>query len=125
MSIDAIATIDTDHTVRVVPEPASYTRVGQNWSEEEFRAFELDNGSCGGLWRGQPGEVYFDSWPYTEVCVILKGCIIIEDEYGQSREFRDGAAFVIPAGFRGTWITAEPTEKYFVGVCGTAVTSPA
>ena len=48
MSIDAVTTIDTSG-VRVVPDPESYTSASPGWTEEEFRAFELDNGSLGGL----------------------------------------------------------------------------
>ena len=121
MSVDLISTIDTSGT-RVVPDPGSYSGASPGWTEEEFRAFELDNGSLGGLWRGEPGQVSFDSWPYTEVCVLLSGHIAIEDESGGRRDFHDGAAFVIPEGFRGTWITVRPTEKIFVGVCGSVST---
>ncbi|MCV7287940.1 DUF861 domain-containing protein [Mycolicibacterium wolinskyi] len=116
MNIDAVTTVDTVHTFRVVPDPDSYTSVSSEWAEEEFRAFELDNGSLGGLWRGKPGSVYFERWPYTEMCVIINGHIAIEDSDGGRRDFRTGDAFVIPEGFRGTWVTVTPTEKYFVGV---------
>lgn len=115
MNIDAVTTIDTTGT-RVVPDPESYTSASPGWTEEEFRAFELDNGSLGGLWRGEPGEVSFDSWPYTEVCVVVSGHVAIEDHAGGRRDFRDGDAFVIPEGFRGTWITVTRTRKIFVGV---------
>ena len=119
MSIDAVTTIGTGGT-RVVPDPASYSSASPGWTEEEFRAFELDNGSLGGLWQGEPGRVSFESWPYTEVCVILAGHVAIEDDAGARRDFHDGDAFVVPEGFRGTWITVTPTRKIFVGVSTTA-----
>lgn len=117
MSIDTVTTIDVTGS-RVVPDPASYINASPGWTEAEFRAFELLNGSLGGLWEGEPGQVSFDSWPYTEVCVILSGHVAIEDHLGGRRDFRDGDAFVVPQGFRGTWITVAPTRKVFVGVAG-------
>ncbi|MCX7059039.1 MAG: cupin domain-containing protein [Proteobacteria bacterium] len=33
---------------------------------------------------------------------------------GATREFSAGAAFVIPAGFAGTWETIEAAEKHYV-----------
>jgi uncharacterized cupin superfamily protein len=121
VSVDLITLIGTTGT-RVVPDPASYSSVSPDWTEEEFRAFELADGSLGGLWCGEPGRVSFDSWPYTEVCVIISGHIAIEDESGRRRDFHGGAAFVIPQGFRGTWITVQETEKIFVGICGSPET---
>lgn len=60
--------------------------------------------------------MYFRSWPYDEVCVITRGCAALEDNQGRRREFTAGAAFHIPAGFEGRWITLEPCEKYFIAI---------
>ena len=39
---------------------------------------------------------------------------VITDEDGRAETLRAGDAFVIPAGFRGTWEVVETTTKRFV-----------
>ncbi len=34
-------------------------------------------------------------------------------EGGEKQTFRAGEAFVIPAGFKGTWDTKKPLKKFF------------
>ena len=101
---------------RVVPPLTDYDDVSAGWSEAEHRAQLIRTGSIAGFWEGTPGRVAFDSWPYNEICVILRGRVGIEDSDGRMSEFGAGDAFVVPAGFRGAWHTLEPTEKIFVGV---------
>ncbi|HBO6304404.1 TPA: cupin domain-containing protein [Pseudomonas aeruginosa] len=115
MSIEQIHTLD-DNQIPVVPALEDYDDVSEGWNETEFRAFELAGGHFGGYWRGAPGEVYFRSWPYDEVCVITRGRVAIEDNQGRRREFSAGAAFHVPAGFEGRWITLEETEKHFIAI---------
>ncbi len=86
MSIEQIHTLD-DNQIPVVPALEDYDDVSEGWNETEFRAFELAGGHFGGYWRGAPGEVYFRSWPYDEVCVITRGRVAIEDNQGRRREF--------------------------------------
>lgn len=115
MSIDLIRTLD-DRNAPVTPDPADYDGVSPGWSETEFRAFELAGGSFGGYWRGASGEVYFKAWPYDEICVVTCGRVALEDHQGRRREFGAGAAFYIPAGFEGRWITLEESEKHFIAI---------
>ena len=115
MSIDAVRTVDRTG-IQVVPDPADYDRVSDGWSEKEYRAIELAEDSLGGLWEGQPGSVFFESWPYTEFCVMISGRVAVIDADGARREFGAGEAFVVPRGFRGTWETVEPSVKYFVAM---------
>lgn len=98
------------------PALDSYDAVSDGWSEEEFRADFGNPAVEGGYWRGEPGHVSFDSWPYTELCVIISGRVAVEDRDGACAEYRAGESFLIPQGFTGTWHTLEATEKIFVGV---------
>jgi uncharacterized cupin superfamily protein len=65
-----------------------------------------------GIWECSPGK-----WRVTytehEFCLLIAGRIVLTDAEGRSTEFRAGDAFVIPAGFAGTWETAEPTRKLY------------
>jgi uncharacterized cupin superfamily protein len=115
-TIEDVIPVTSTTTRRVVPDAADYDTVTPGWSEVEYRAVELAEDSLGGLWEGQPGAVSFESWPYTEFCVMLEGRVALVDSAGGRREFGAGEAFVVPRGFRGTWETLEPSRKYFVGL---------
>jgi uncharacterized protein len=100
------------------PPLDSYDSVSPDWQENEYR---VDLGSArveGGYWAGSAGSVAFNSWPYNELCVILKGRVRVEATQGEVHEFGAGESFLIPQGFSGVWHTLEPTEKIFVGVHG-------
>lgn len=98
------------------PALDSYEAVSEGWSEQEYRV-DFDNVAVeGGYWTGDAGNVSFDSWPYAELCVVLKGRVAVEDREGARVEFAAGESFLIPQGFSGIWHTLEPTEKIFIGV---------
>jgi uncharacterized cupin superfamily protein len=103
----------------LVPDLSDYSAASEGWAEAEYRADASASTPIVGFWEGKPGWVAFDAWPYTEICVIIRGRVAIEDEHGDRREFADGSAFIVPQGFRGRWHTLEPTTKYFVGVTST------
>ncbi|MEJ6489869.1 cupin domain-containing protein [Leucobacter sp. USCH14] len=115
-TIDAVTDVRSSTLPGSTPPLDSYDHVSSGWSETEYRA-DLGNPAVeGGYWCGGEGSVSFDSWPYTELCVILSGRVAVEDSEGRRREWGAGQSFLIPQGFSGTWLTLEPTEKVFVGV---------
>ena len=65
-----------------------------------------------GVWESTPGK-----WPvdYTEAefCALLEGRVVLTGADGSSESFGPGDAFVIPAGFQGTWETLEPCRKLY------------
>ena len=65
-----------------------------------------------GIWESTPGK-----WPvsYTEeeFCLLLAGVVELTDARGRSERFKVGDAFVIRAGFTGTWETVEPVKKLY------------
>lgn len=66
-----------------------------------------------GEWTGEPG-VWQVSYSEHEFCYVTRGRVVITDEAGQATTVAAGDAFVIPAGFKGTWQVLEPTHKYYV-----------
>ncbi|GAA2209008.1 hypothetical protein GCM10009850_044660 [Nonomuraea monospora] len=117
MSIDQVREIHAGAGERFVPPLSDYHLLSVAWAEQEFRVFGGQATSfTGGYWTGEPGAVRFDSWPYDEICVILKGRVAVRDPAGRSKEFGAGEAFYIPQGFQGDWITVEPSEKVFLAV---------
>jgi len=65
-----------------------------------------------GVWSGQPGcwRVRFTE---TEFCHLLEGMVVVTAADGTARTFRAGDAFVMPAGFEGTWEVVEPARKLY------------
>jgi hypothetical protein len=65
-----------------------------------------------GVWESTPGK-----WPVNyaedEFCAILEGRVVLTDESGRAESFKAGDAFVIPAGFKGTWETVQKVRKFY------------
>ena len=100
-----------------VPALTDYIDPSAGWSEAEFRHFDAPaNCTVVGYWTGEPGQVSFESWPYTEVCSVLSGKVAVQDQFGKRRDFVAGEGFIVPKGFKGTWVTVEPSRKIFVAI---------
>ena len=81
-----------------------------------FRSWGLDEAEGGiscGIWEATPGKWHFanDHWEY---CRILSGVSIVTEEGGEPVTVRAGEAFVLRAGFSGTWEVIETTRKDYV-----------
>lgn len=117
MTVTAVQRLARGQGDKVVPDVADYDAgISDGWQEAEHRAALIGTESVAGFWEGEPGWVAFESWPYNEICVILKGRVAIEDDQGERVEFGPGESFMVPVGFKGIWHTLETTEKIFVGV---------
>ena len=65
-----------------------------------------------GIWESSPGK-WRVSYAENEFCGILSGRVVLTGADGKAQEFKTGDAFVIPAGFEGTWETIEPCRKWY------------
>jgi uncharacterized protein len=65
-----------------------------------------------GTWASTPGKWRVD---YTEheFCHLLEGRVRLTAEDGTAVEFGPGDAFVVPAGFKGSWETIETARKLY------------
>jgi uncharacterized cupin superfamily protein len=75
-------------------------------TQEEGRLF------CG-IWESTPGKVpvSYDEW---EFCHFISGKAVLTNEQGKRWTVKQGDAFIIPAGFKGTWETVEKVRKHYV-----------
>ena len=64
-----------------------------------------------GHWQAEPG-VLSVNYTETELCVLLEGRVRLTDGTG-SVEYGPGDAFVIAAGFRGTWESIGRVTKIY------------
>ena len=61
--------------------------------------------STRGKWRVRYTE--------NELCVMTGGRVVITSELGEAHTFVPGDAFVVPAGFSGTWEVLEDCSKVY------------
>jgi uncharacterized cupin superfamily protein len=82
------------------------TKTWNHWTGENDRLY------CG-IWECSPGKVKID---YTEweFCHFIAGKAILTNDKGKKWTLKKGDAFIIPAGFKGTWETVEKVRKHYV-----------
>lgn len=81
------------------------TTVSNHYADPSGRFFAGDWSSTVGKWRVEYAE--------HEFCHLLEGRVVLVAEDGREWRFGPGDAWVIPAGFRGTWETLEPARKRY------------
>jgi uncharacterized protein len=65
-----------------------------------------------GRWSSTPGT-WRVRYTESELCVMTAGRVTIKSDDGASSSFATGDAFVIPAGFSGTWTVLEACTKIY------------
>lgn len=61
--------------------------------------------STRGTWRIRYSE--------SEFCCLTRGRVALSNATGERWEFSPGQAFVVPAGFEGTWEVIEDCTKFY------------
>jgi uncharacterized cupin superfamily protein len=65
-----------------------------------------------GRWTSSPGK-WRVRYTESELCVLTSGRVTIESATGERQLFAAGDAFVVPAGFEGTWTVHEECVKFY------------
>jgi uncharacterized protein len=65
-----------------------------------------------GIWESTPGKWTID-YSENELCYLIEGKATLTDADGHAETFGSGSAFIIPAGFKGSWETIEKLKKYY------------
>ena len=66
-----------------------------------------------GIWQSSPGKWRIE-YTEEEFCLLIEGEAILTSDAGHQERFKEGDAFVIPSGFKGTWETINDLRKYYV-----------
>ena len=84
-------------------EPKTWVRNYYSDPSQQFSA---------GTWASSVGKWKVE---YTEheFCHLLEGRVVLTSADGRRWHFNAGDAWVIPAGFSGTWETIEPARKRY------------
>jgi uncharacterized protein len=81
------------------------TRVANYFSDSTGQFFAGRWSATRGKWRIRYTE--------NELCVMTAGQVVLESDAGERRTFKAGDAFVVPAGFSGTWEVVEDCSKIY------------
>lgn len=65
-----------------------------------------------GRWSSSPGK-WRIRYSESEFCCLIEGRVVLENASGKRWHFGPGAAFVVPAGFEGTWEVTEACTKFY------------
>jgi uncharacterized protein len=65
-----------------------------------------------GRWSSTPGR-WRVRYTEDELCVMTAGRVVLHGSAGERLEFIAGDAFVVPAGFEGTWEVLEECGKIY------------
>jgi hypothetical protein len=65
-----------------------------------------------GIWESTPGKWAVD-YAEDELVYLISGRARLTGADGEAETFGPGDAFVIPAGFKGSWETLESLRKYY------------
>jgi uncharacterized protein len=82
------------------------TRTWNHFAGEDGRLY------CG-IWESTPGKVSVD-YSEWEFCHLIAGEAVLTNATGKKWRFKAGDAFVIPAGFKGSWETVKTVRKHYV-----------
>jgi uncharacterized cupin superfamily protein len=93
--------VPAERLVSGAPDPA----VTNRFVDPTGQFFAGDWSSGVGKWRVEYSE--------HEFCQLTEGRVVLTAEDGREWRFGPGDAWVIPAGFRGTWETIEPARKRY------------
>lgn len=81
------------------------TRVANYFADSTQQFFAGRWSATRGKWRV--------SYTENELCVMTAGRVVIESDSGERSTFASGDAFVVPAGFSGTWEVLEDCSKIY------------
>jgi hypothetical protein len=65
-----------------------------------------------GIWESTPGKWNCD-YAEDEFVYLIEGKARLTNADGHAETFGPGSAFLIPAGFKGSWETLERLKKYY------------
>ncbi|WP_264210422.1 cupin domain-containing protein [Leisingera thetidis] len=104
-----------DRSVEPIPDDLpGWTKTAGSPSMRTWIEYSSEDESLiSGWWEATPGTYHatYDDWEFVH---MIEGRIVITAEGEEPGEVGPGDAFVIEAGFKGTWEIKENVLKHFV-----------
>ena len=106
--VDFAATLEGEAT-----EPAADRLLAGNPRQTVTNYFaDASQQFFAGRWSSSPGK-WRIRYTESEFCCLTRGHVVLTNLGGERWEFSAGAAFVVPAGFEGTWEVTEECTKFY------------
>ena len=104
--------MDTRHAVATIRLHGKLDLTGGQTQAALEQYADPATGFQAGVWTSQPytATVNYDT---PEFCYLLEGEVRLTDAAGRVETYRAGDAFVIPAGFSGTWESVTAVRKFY------------
>jgi uncharacterized protein len=112
MSVPAIVAFRSGAAPVAAPFDAAKVLVGSPRATVDNRYSDASQQFHCGTWTSTPGR-WQVSYTEHEFCYLLEGRVRLVASDGATSEFGPGDAFVVPAGFSGTWETLESARKHY------------
>ena len=110
-----LATFQALATMDLGPMEPKPTSIEGNQTEASVALASHNGGKVEiGVWECTPGRFTADRSHSAEFCHFIAGKAKLTNHKGKSWIVKKGDAFIIPAGFRGTWETIEKVRKHYV-----------
>ncbi|HEY6483471.1 MAG TPA: cupin domain-containing protein [Steroidobacteraceae bacterium] len=107
-----IVLLDDAFPPEVSPPPAERVIAGQPITRIWNVFADPTQQFFAGRWSASRGK-WRIRYTENELCVMTCGKVVIESDAGERRTFSIGDAFVVPAGFSGTWEVLEDCSKIY------------
>jgi uncharacterized cupin superfamily protein len=93
--------------------PAAERLIAGNPRQRAWNFFSDTSGKFhAGRWSSTPGR-WRVHYTENELCVMTAGRVVVNGPAGERFEFTAGDAFIVPAGFEGTWEVLEECTKIY------------
>ncbi len=112
MRLPAIVAFRTGGDPQDAPFDAARLLAGAPRASVDNRYSDASQQFHCGTWASTPGR-WKVSYTEHEFCYLLEGRVRLVSSDGDAVEFGAGDAFVVPAGFTGTWETLESARKHY------------
>jgi uncharacterized protein len=112
MSDTAIVRLDQPRAAEHSKPPAERLLAGDPQLEVCNYFSDASEQFFAGRWSASRGK-WRVRYSENELCVMLVGRVLIESAAGVRESFGPGDAFVVPAGFVGTWEVLEDCTKIY------------
>jgi uncharacterized cupin superfamily protein len=108
----SIVRLDDTVTAEVSAPPADRLIAGTPELQLRNHFSDTSQQFFAGRWAATRGK-WRVRYTENELCVMTAGRVVIESASGERTSFGAGDAFVIPAGFSGTWEVVEDCAKIY------------
>lgn len=101
----------TIKAIRVAPSNCPLPTAAITAASKDY--VDASGAMSAGVWRSKANRMEV-KYSKDEFCMLLEGEVHLTDADGNTEIYRAGDAFIVPAGFKGTWEMPVAVSKFYV-----------